>query len=180
LEEELDKDVVCHRYYSNFTWNILLKKLLSSWETSKKRQVICTLKYTNGLVLLAKILQGMTERLIGIGRCCGMKINLDKTEVNRISWEQFPVQITLDLRQFENGAYLNCFGSMITNNARCTREIKARIIMAKAAFSTKKIFTKKFDLNLMKKLVKRYIWSIALYGAETEHLGNYIRNTRKI
>jgi hypothetical protein len=57
---------------------------------------------------------------------------------------------------------------MITNDAKCTREIKSRIAMAKAAFNKKKIFfTSKLDLNLRKKLVKCYIWSIALYGAET-------------
>jgi hypothetical protein len=57
---------------------------------------------------------------------------------------------------------------MITNNVRCTHEIKFRIAMAKAAFNRKKtLFTRKLDLNLGKKLVKCYIWSIALYGAET-------------
>jgi hypothetical protein len=55
---------------------------------------------------------------------------------------------------------------MITR--RCTREIKSRIAMAKAAFNKKKkLFTSKLELNLRKKLVKCYIWSIALYGAET-------------
>ena len=40
--------------------------------------------------------------------------------------------------------------------------------MAKAAFSKKKaLFTSTLDLELRKKLVKCYIWSIALYGAET-------------
>jgi hypothetical protein len=49
---------------------------------------------------------------------------------------------------------------MITNDATCTREIKSRIAMAKAAFNKKKIlFTSKEDLNLRKKLVKCYIWS---------------------
>jgi hypothetical protein len=60
---------------------------------------------------------------------------------------------------------------MITNDARCTREIKSRIAMAKAAFNKKKnLFTRRLDLNLRKKLVKCYIWSIALYGAETRTL----------
>ena len=37
-----------------------------------------------------------------------------------------------------------------------------------AAFNKKKtLFTSKMDLNLRKKLVKCYIWSMALYGAET-------------
>jgi hypothetical protein len=40
--------------------------------------------------------------------------------------------------------------------------------MAKAAFNKKRdFFTSTLDLELRKKLVKCYIWSIALYGAET-------------
>ena len=59
-------------------------------------------------------------------------------------------------------------GSILTNDGRCTREIKSRIAMANAAFNKKKtLFTSKLDLNLRKKLVKCYIWSMALYGAET-------------
>jgi hypothetical protein len=38
--------------------------------------------------------------------------------------------------------------------------------MAKAAFNKKALFTSKLDLNLKKKLVKCYIWSNALCGAE--------------
>jgi hypothetical protein len=60
---------------------------------------------------------------------------------------------------------------MITNGARCACEIKSRIAMAEAAFNKKTIFTSKLDLNLRKKLVKCYIWSIAVYGAETWTLG---------
>ena len=38
----------------------------------------------------------------------------------------------------------------------------------KAAFNKKKtLFTSKLDLYLRKKLVKCFIWSMALYGAET-------------
>jgi hypothetical protein len=40
--------------------------------------------------------------------------------------------------------------------------------MAKATFNKKKaLFTSKLEINLRKGLVKCYIWSIALYGAET-------------
>jgi hypothetical protein len=40
--------------------------------------------------------------------------------------------------------------------------------MVKTAFKKKKnLFTSTQDLNLRKKLVKCYIWTIALYGAET-------------
>jgi hypothetical protein len=62
--------------------------------------------------------------------------------------------------------YFNYLASIITNDTRWTHKIKSRIAMAKAAFNNKKtLFTGKLDLNLKTKLVKCYIWSIALYGA---------------
>jgi len=40
--------------------------------------------------------------------------------------------------------------------------------MAKAAFNKKRtVFVSILDLELRKKLMKYYIWSIALYGAES-------------
>jgi hypothetical protein len=46
--------------------------------------------------------------------------------------------------------------------------IKSKIAIAKAAFNKKRtLFTSKMDLKLRKKLVKCYVWCIALYGAET-------------
>jgi hypothetical protein len=56
----------------------------------------------------------------------------------------------------------------VKNDARCTREIKFRIAMAKAAFSEKKaLFNSRLHLNLRKKLEKCNIWNIALCGGET-------------
>jgi hypothetical protein len=57
-------------------------------------------------------------------------------------WKKFsrqpsPMQIMRDQTQSGNVEYL---GSMITNDARCSREIKSRTAMAKAAFSRKKTF----------------------------------------
>jgi hypothetical protein len=97
-----------------------------------------------------------------------MEMNVEKTKVIRISRQPYPMKIMIDQKQLENVEYFNYLGSMITNHARCTREIKSRIAMEKAAFNKKKnLFTSNLDLNLRKKLVKCYIWSIALYGAET-------------
>jgi len=71
-------------------------------------------------------------------------------------------------KQLENVESFKYLGSILTNDGRCTCEIKRRIAMAKAAFSKKRVlFTSALDLEFRKKLVKCYIWSIALYGAET-------------
>jgi hypothetical protein len=68
----------------------------------------------------------------------------------------------------ENVDIFKYLGSMLTNVGRCNREVKSRFAMAKAAFNKKRVlFISKMDLELKKKLVKCYIWSIALDGAET-------------
>jgi hypothetical protein len=128
-------------------------------------------KYADDLVLLAreeKVLQGIFVRLIETGRLYGMEMNVEKTMVMRISRQPSPMKIMIDQKQLDNVEYFNYFGSMITNDARCTREIRSRIAMAIAAFNNKKtLFNSKLDLNLRKRLVKCHIWSIASYGAET-------------
>jgi hypothetical protein len=56
----------------------------------------------------------------------------------------------------------------MTRDAICTGGTISRTTVAKAAFNNKKVFfISKLDLNLRKKLVKCYIWGVALCGAET-------------
>ena len=64
--------------------------------------------------------------------------------------------------------YFKYLGNILTNDGRCTCEIKYWIAMAKVAFNKKRAFlTSTLDLELRKKLFKCYIWSIALYGGES-------------
>jgi len=64
-----------------------------------------------------------------------------------------------DQKQLENEEYFYYLGSMTTNYARCTPEIKLRITAAKAAFNEKVCFTCKFNVTLRNKLLKCYIWA---------------------
>jgi hypothetical protein len=66
----------------------------------------------------------------------------------RISRKPSPVKIMINQKQLEN---VKCFkyylGSILTNDGKCTCEIKSRIAMAKAAFNKKKtLFTSQLDL----------------------------------
>jgi len=75
------------------------------------------------------------------------------------------IYIYIYIYNVESFKYLS---SILTNDGRCTCEIKCRIAIAKAASNKKRtLFTSTLDLELRKKLVKCYIWGIALYGAET-------------
>jgi hypothetical protein len=64
--------------------------------------------------------------------------------------------------------YCNYLGRLITNETRCTCDIKTRTAMTKSPIKKERaLFTRKLGLNLRKKPVKCYIWSTDLYDAET-------------
>jgi hypothetical protein len=108
-------------------------------------------RYADDLVLLAKeekVLQGITDRLTEVGRCHGMEMNVEKFTTLRIPKQPFPVEIITDKKQWENVEYLSYLGSLITDDARCTGEIKYTIITAKAAFNKKTLFTSKMYIYL--------------------------------
>jgi hypothetical protein len=110
----------------------------------------------------------MIDKLIEIGGCYGMEMNLEKSKVMRISIQSFPVKIMTDQRQVENVGSFKYLGSILTNDGRCSGEMKCRIGMARDAFNKKRaLFTSILDLELRTKLLKCYIWNIGLYGAET-------------
>jgi len=61
---------------------------------------------------------------------------------------------------------------------RETHGIKNTIVMAKTALGKKKaLFTSKLDLDIMKKLVQCYNWSIVFYCVETWTLRKVDQNT---
>jgi len=144
-------------------------------------QIIHTVKYADDLVLLAKeekVLQDIIDKLIEIRRCYGMEMNVEKTKVTRISRQPLPVKIMIDQKQLENVESFKYLGSILTNDVRCTCEIKCRIAMAKAAFNKEgNLFTSTLDLELRKKLVKCYMWSIAepwtLRAVDQKHLASF-------
>jgi len=59
-------------------------------------QITHTVKYADDLVILAKeekVLQDMIDKLIEIGRCYGMEMNVEKTKLMRISRQTLPVNL---------------------------------------------------------------------------------------
>jgi len=85
----------------------------------------------------------------------------------RISRQPSPVTIMIEQIHLDNVECFKYLGNILTNDGRCTCEIKSRVAMAKAASNKKKtLFTSKLGLNLRKKLVKCHILSMAFYGVE--------------
>ena len=74
----------------------------------------------------------------------------------------------IDQKQVENVGHFNCLGSVITDDVRCTRDIKSRIATSKEEDS----FHQQIGLEFKKRLFKCYIWWRARYGAESWTLRN--------
>ena len=69
------------------------------------------------------------------------------------------------IEQMDSFKYLGC---NISGNMNCCQEVKQRIEMAKEAFNRKRsIFCGPLEKELRKRLVKCFVWSVVLYGAET-------------
>jgi len=78
-------------------------------------------------------------------------------------------------KQQQNVEYVNYLGSILTNAATCTREIKSGRVMAEAASTNKKIvFISKLDLILRKKVLKSYMRSAAGMVLECERFRRWI------
>jgi hypothetical protein len=113
-------------------------------------------------------LQDMLNRLVDTGRKYGMEINIDQSEVVRVSRNIELLHNKLNNRELKEVDYFKYLGSVLTRDGYCAKQIKMRIVIAKEAFNRKiSLLTSKLNIELRKKLVRCYVWSIALYGLAT-------------
>jgi hypothetical protein len=106
-------------------------------------KVIYTAKYAEEPVLLIKeemVLQDMIDKLIEIGRCYGTEMNVEITNLMRISKQPFPVKIIIVQKQLKNVETFKYLGRILKNDGRRTCEIKRRIAMAKVASTRRGLF----------------------------------------
>jgi len=83
-----------------------------------------------------------------------------------------------ELEQVHEFCYLE---SLLTEDARCDKEIKKRIAMAKAAFMRiGELLRGNILRDLKKRMVKALVWSVALYGSETWSLKKKTSNVYKL
>ena len=114
-------------------------------------------------------LQRIMDMLNETGKRYGMKINLKKTKVMRITHTiNKNIKITIDGVRIKAVTEFKYLGSIITDDGRCETEIRRRIGKAKTAFKEhENILTSNTNIDLRKRLVKSLVWSNALYSAET-------------
>ena len=112
--------------------------------------------------------QNIVNRLVDTGRKYNMEININKSQVMRGSRSNESLRIKIGNRELKEVHNFKYLGSFLIRDGYYTREIKMRIVIAKEAFNKIiLVLTRKVNLELREKLVRCYVWSIALYGSET-------------
>jgi hypothetical protein len=135
-------------------------------------QLVKAIRFADDQAMLASSnagLQRIMNRLNETSGEYGMKINIAKTKVMRISRTGGKsVDITVNgvkLEQVKQYCYL---GSMIAEDCKCQIEIRRRIAMGKEAFNKRgELLRGKLNHDLKKRLVKTLVWSVVLYASET-------------
>jgi len=114
-------------------------------------------------------LQRMMESLNETCKRYDMKINVNKTNSMVVTKTTGKViDIRIDGQKIQQVKRFKYLGSLITEDGRSIEDVKARIGMAKVAFSNRKeLLSRRMSKTVKKQMIKTLIWPVALYGCET-------------
>lgn len=138
------------------------------------------IRFADDMVVLAedtRSLQGLITRLEEGMEAYGMRINVKKTKVMKINYED-NVRVKTKKGEIENVQTYSYLGTLIEKEWKSIGEIKRRIGMAKEVFNKKKrlLCNTGMELNLRKRLAKCYVWSVLAYGSEAWTMGKKERD----
>ena len=158
LGDELDKAVICHRFYSSYTANTLPNMFLKGLETLKLEDKWFALwnKHTNFCYWLSKkrCYRALKIDWLKLEDPMEWKWMYRKIKVMRISSEPSPLQIMIDQQQLQNMKYFNYLSCIITSDANVHVKLNPGLPWQKQHSTERRLFTSKLDSNLRNKLVK--------------------------
>lgn len=143
-------------------------------------EIISNLRYADDTVVLTNSRNDLQHNLDKINEQCdkyGLRINTKKTKLMIISREEIIEEEILirgeKIERVPKFKYLGCFIDENTNHE--TEIKKCRIEQARAAFMkmSKILCARNVNLSLRTRLLKSYIFSILLYGAEAWTVSKY-------
>ena len=160
----------------------ILFNLYSEWMTKEIEEntegikingdIIRDCRYADDAAMLADTTEKLQKSVDILESVCtdyGMKINTKKTKVMAISKNgraECKIKIGRDI--VEQVSQFKYLGSLLTEDGRCIREVKARIAMAKSAFMKyKDLMKRRINMSLKMKILNTYIFSVVNYAAET-------------
>src|SRR6218665_182777 len=102
-------------------------------------QTVNNLRFADDIDLVAEDdgqLQELTDEVHSSSQRFGLKINVEKTKTITIGKQQKTVEIKIERETLEQVTDFIYLGGVITEDGRCTKDIKRRIGLASAMFGT--------------------------------------------
>src|SRR6218665_3363662 len=108
-------------------------------------------------------LQKMMDRLNKTTTECGIKISTKKTMVMKISRIEGEEKNNYENNNRPRRNRTGHLGSLISDDAKCYKDINKRIAMGKEAFTKRKMLLKGgLNRDIKKRIVKALIWNVML------------------
>ena len=142
-------------------------------------QNITNLRYADDTVLLAESMEDLQKLLDVVVReseLKGMFINCKKTHCKKtecvvVSKKRYIPRCSLKVKDqiINQVSAFNYLGSTITEDARCMKEIKKRIVLAKSTFPKLNNILRNTSLSMRTRMqvLNCYVYLVLLYGSET-------------
>lgn len=169
---------------SPYLFNVYIQDAIDKIREEKSRGIsiqghkIDMIRFADDIAVLGETEQELNETLQDMEKTMrleyNLKINKGKTKVMRCSREMNQgIYISINGQRIEEVSAFTYLGSKMTNDGRCKKDIISRINQAKRAFNAKKslLTSNGIDMKIRKRLVKGFIWSVALYACETWTIG---------
>jgi hypothetical protein len=108
------------------------------------------------------------DRINEVSKEYGLEISIKKTKVMVVSKTREAVQITCNGELLEQVEAFRYLGALIVDTGDGSREIRARLGMARTAMGSLDCLWKDRSVGdlLKRRVMEAMVWSVALYGSE--------------
>ncbi|KAI5734561.1 hypothetical protein M8J77_007970 [Diaphorina citri] len=135
-------------------------------------EVVNNIRYADDTVMLSDSIQDLQQLVNNLNQKCnefGLKMNLKKTKLMLISkTPKNNVNLTIDGVPIDKVSSYKYLGTWLHEDNNQTKEIRCRIEIARHAFIKMKkcLCSRDINLKLRTRILKCYVFSTLLYGAE--------------
>ena len=134
-------------------------------------RTINNLRYADDIVLIATsaaALQQLIDRVNEVSKEYGLEINIKKTKVMVVAKTRETVQLTCNGEYLEQVEVFRYLGALIDDTGDGSKEMKARLGMARTTMSSLDCLWRDRSVSnmLKRRVMEAMVWSVALYGSE--------------
>src|SRR6218665_2642870 len=162
---------------SPYLFNLILEAMMSfalkSTEAGARvgGQTVNNLRFADDIDLFAEDdgqLQELTGEVHSSSQRFGLKINVEKTKTMTIGKQRKTVEIKIEGETLDQVTEFIYLGGVITEDGRCTKDIKRRIGLASAMFGTTNKMRRSNNITTATKvkLYGTFVIPVMMYGSE--------------